>query len=347
MAVVRLGSVIQASDGNFYGTTNSGGTSTACTGGCGTVFKITPDGVETVIYSFEGNGDGVNPAAGLIQASDGNLYGTTASGGTDGLGTVFKVTLAGAETVIHDFSGIPDGDYPVAGLIQASDGNLYGTTERGGQEGQGSIFEVTLGGVESVFYSFATKSDDGLGPLSAVLQDSDGDFYGTTVNGGADGPGAVYAITPAGVETIIYSFTGASGETPEASLIQGSDGSLYGTTDYGNPGAVFSLTPAGALKFIYLFDGPPDGSSPISSLIQLTDGNFYGTTGGGGTHAKSGIIFKVTPSGHETILHDFGGSGDGRNPAAGLIQGSDGNLYGTTESGGASGFGTVFRIKPP
>jgi uncharacterized repeat protein (TIGR03803 family) len=189
--------LILGTDGNFYGTTAFGGIGA---GGFGTVFKVTPDGVETVLYAFSWGSDGGYPAGGVIQASDGNLYGTTTSGGTYDAGIVFKLTLAGVELVLHSFSGseqtcpCEDGGLP-AGLMQGSDGNFYGTTEAGGANGLGTVFKITASGVESVLYSFgATGSMDGATPAAGLIQTSDGSFYGTTVNGGADSLGTMFKL---------------------------------------------------------------------------------------------------------------------------------------------------------
>jgi uncharacterized repeat protein (TIGR03803 family) len=235
-------SLIQGSDGNFYGTTRIGGAMNF-----GTVFKITPAGVETVLYSFAGGTDGANPLASLIEGSDGNFYGTTVFGGATNSGTVYKVTQAGAETVLYSFAGGTDGVNPYGGVIQGSDGNLYGTTGNGGTTNTGTVFKITLAGTETVLYSFAGGTD-GATPSAGLIQASDGNFYGTTSDGGVAGLGTMFEITPAGVETVLYSFAGGTdGANPYASVIQGSDGSFYGTTEYGGGvndyGTVFKYGP--------------------------------------------------------------------------------------------------------
>ena len=329
--------LIQGSDGDFYGTSNAGGSSNV-----GTIFKITPSGTETVFYSFA-----TVPYSGLVQGSDGNLYGTTATGGTSGRGTVFEITPSGTESVLFSFpAGSSD---PYTGLIQGSDGNFYGTTGAGGTNDDGTVFKITPSGTETVLHAFAKSGSDGETPYAGLIQGSDGNFYGTTYFGGASGFGTVFKVTPSGTETVLYSFAGGSdGEHPYAGVIQGSDGNFYGTTYQGGAsgnGTVFKLTPGGIETVLYSFAGAgSDGANPEAGVIQGSDGNFYGTTLQGGASGL-GIVFELTPSGTETILHTFtGGSGDGANPTANLVQGSDGNLYGSTGAGGTSGNGTFFKV---
>src|SRR5579859_4710015 len=339
-------SLIQGSDGNFYGTTVAGGTNSG-----GTVFEITPAGVETVLHSFKsGATDGGFPNS-LIQGSDGNFYGTSSGGGPSGYGTVFKITPAGVESVLHFFAGgTTDGNQPRAAMIQGSDGNFYGTTYFGGTNGNGAVFKITAAGLEAVLYSFAGGTADGSGPQAAMIQGSDGNFYGTTYAGGTNNGGTVFKITPTGVETVLHLFTGGptDGAHPQAALIQGSDGNFYGTALVGGPtdnGTVYKTTPAGVESVLYSFSRGSEGLGPVG-LTQGSDGNFYGTTSSGGT-TSNGAVFKITPAGVESVLYSFaGGTADGSGPQAALIQGSDGNFYGTTSFGGTSGNGTVFKITP-
>jgi uncharacterized repeat protein (TIGR03803 family) len=303
---------------------------------------VTTTGVETVLYSFAGGSDGDHPDAGLIQGSDGNFYGTTKLGGANSAGTVFKITAAGVETVLHSFGSGSDGANPIASLIQGSDGNFYGTTEVGGANNQGTVFKVTPAGVETVLHSFGSGSD-GDQPDAGLIQGSDGNFYGTTKLGGANSAGTVFKITAAGAETVLHSFgSGSDGATPIASLIQGSDGNFYGTT-IANQGTVFKITAAGVETVLYSFGSGSDGNNPNAALIQGSDGNFYGTTVNGGAN-NQGTVFKVTPAGIETVLYSFAGGSDAANPARALLQGSDGNFYGTAAGGGAQG--TVFKVTP-
>jgi uncharacterized repeat protein (TIGR03803 family) len=365
--------LIQASDGNFYGTTAEGGTG----GIAGTVFQITDQGVETVLHSFTGmvnfsGPDGVTPQSTLIYGGDGNLYGTTEYGGSNGAGTVFVVTPAGAVSVLYAFGGnsgindVRDGENPGKGLMKGRDGNLYGVTQNGGAYNYGTIFRITTGGAETVLYSFGASTSDGLQPYAVLFEDNEGNLYGTTNAGGAYHSGTVFKFA-AGVESLLHSFSGGSGiagltddgASPVSALIQGSDGNFYGTTGAGgayHAGTVFRITPAGAQTVLYSFFGnygaldSDDGAGPVAALVLAGDGNFYGTTGQGGAYS-AGTVFKVTPTGVETVLHSFSGSTgvaavrDGEFPGAGqLILGMDGNYYGTTTQGGAYPEGAIYRL---
>jgi uncharacterized repeat protein (TIGR03803 family) len=238
--------LVQDSAGNLYGTTSAGGASNN-----GTVFKITPSGTESMLYSFKGGTDGAVPYGGLVGNSAGNLYGATSAGGVatgncfpSGCGVVFMVTAAGKETVLYRFTGSPDGASPYAALIADTAGNLYGTTYNGGTgactNGCGVIFELTKAGAESVLYSFQGSPSDGAFPYASVVRDSStGDFYGTTAYGGTSDNGAVFELDAAGVETVVYNFTGGTdGGVPRAPLILDSNGVLYGTTYSGGSAGV-------------------------------------------------------------------------------------------------------------
>jgi uncharacterized repeat protein (TIGR03803 family) len=335
--------LVQASDGNFYGTT--GGFY-----GVGTVFKITPEGTLTSLHSFDGT-DGEYPFAALVQASDGNFYGTTGWGGAYGYGTVFKITSTGTLTTLHSFDS-SDGANPWAGLLQASDGNFYGTTYGGGATGQGTVFKITPAGMLTTLYSFCSQNGcaDGSNPQAGLVQGADGNFYGTTyfgaINNCSFGCGTVFKITPAGTLTTLHSFDNSDGASPKAALVQASDGNFYGTTPWGGPnggGTIFKITPTGVLTTLYSFG---DMDNPESALVQASDGNFYGTAIGGGTRG-SGAVFEITPSGTLRTLYSFCSQpncADGDWPQAGLVQARDGTFYGTTFEGGAYGYGTVYRI---
>jgi uncharacterized repeat protein (TIGR03803 family) len=340
--------VIQGRDGNFYGTTSAGGTSDL-----GTLFNITPAGVETVLYSFDstvrGSGSEYPPST-LTEGVDGNFYGTTDAGGTNNSGAVFRITPAGVETILHSFGGGTDGQQPTAGLILANDGNFYGTTRLGGAYQAGTVFRITPAGVETVLYSFGSTTTDGQNPAAGLLQASDGNFYGTTQRGGASSYyGTVFRLTAAGVETTLYSFppNNTTEFTDSSSLIQGSDGNFYGTTMTGSNGVVFKVTPSGVGSTLYAFAGGTDGSfsanSSPTALSEGQDGNFYGTTPLGGAKGD-GTVFKVSPAGVETVLYSFAATADGYSPST-LMQGRDGNFYGTS-AGGAGDSGTFFKATP-
>lgn len=234
-------SLVRGSDGNFYGTTFFGGSSDQ-----GTVFKMSAAGKFQSLHSFAG-GDGANPhQAALIQAADGNLYGTTLNGGTFGNGTVFRIGTNGSFASLFSFDGV-HGSNPQAALLQAIDGNFYGTTDAGGQFGYGTVFRITSAGAITTLHSFAPASGDGASPTAALIQAADGNFYGTTSLGGASNNGTVFQITPDGALTILHSFDGTDGTAPLAPLVQKptSANVFYGTTDFGGAsgdGTAFSIT---------------------------------------------------------------------------------------------------------
>jgi uncharacterized repeat protein (TIGR03803 family) len=361
---VPVAGLIQGTNGRFYGTTEYGGASNACWSGnhavgCGTVFEITPNGALTT-HSFNG-ADGAYPYAGLAEGTGGSFYGTTASGGAKDYGTIFKIARSGTLTPLHHFAG-SDGYYPVAELVQGSDGNFYGTTEIGGtrgingdncSDGCGTIFRITPKGKLTTLYDFCSqnKCTDGAYPYAGLAKGSDGNFYGTTSFGGANGHfGTVFKITASGMLTTLHSFDGADGEAPAAGLVQATflNGNFYGTTSGGganSAGTLFKITPGGTLTTLYSFDRK-DGEWPYAGLVQATDGNFYGTTAFGGADG-GGTIFKITPSGALTTLYIFCSQTnctDGEYPYATLVQGTNGTLFGTTEYGGAYDGGTVFSL---
>ena len=328
------------------------------------------------LVSFDG-ADGEEPGA-LVQGSDGNFYGTTYAGGASdacgaGCGTVFKINPGGRLTTLYSFTDT-DGSYPLAGLVQATDGNFYGTTQRGGANGAGTVFKITAAGKLTTLYSFCAQTGctDGVFPNARLVQATDGNFYGTTSAGGvnnndacysAGGPvgcGTAFKITPGGTLTTLHRFDGTDGAHPEAALVQGTDENFYGTTSGGGAsnvsacnngapqvgcGTVFKITPGGTLTTLHSFDGT-DGQNPYAGLVQATNGNFYGTTSIGGANNNCGLgcgtVFKITSGGTLTTLYSFNGA-DGEEPSA-LVQATNGNLYGTTSVGGANGVGTVFEI---
>ncbi|HEV2379931.1 MAG TPA: choice-of-anchor tandem repeat GloVer-containing protein [Terriglobia bacterium] len=330
----------QGTDGNLYGTTSARGSH-----GKGTVFKITPSGTLTTLYSFCAKSkctDGSVPYGGLVLGTDGNFYGTTFSGGTLGVGTVYKITPAGKLTTLHSFN-FSDGYNPYDALIQATDGNFYGTTQFGGAHLLGNVFKMTPQGVVTNLHSF--NSSDGSEPEAGVIQGSDGNFYGTTYNGGSSGSyGTVFKMTPEGVLTTLHFFSDETdGRAIVSGLVEASDGNFYGTASLGGPlgyGTIYTITPAGALTVLHNFD-TTDGSSP-NLLLLGTDGNFYGTTISSGANGD-GTVFEITPQGALTTLHNFDKT-DGDLPFAGPAQGTNGNLYGVTQFGGSKSDGTVFQL---
>src|ERR1039457_1531364 len=346
--------VIRDSAGNLYGTTPSGGTA-----GQGVVFKQSTGGQETVLYSFTGGADGGYPSAGVIRDSAGNLYGTASYGGTADVGVVYKVDAAGQETVLYTFPPPHDGASPTAGVVRDSAGNLYGTTGAGGAQNAGVVYKLDRAGQETVLYSF-TGGADGAYPHAGVIRDSAGNLYGTTPFGGT-GSGVVYKLDTAGQETVLYAFTGgADGGTPWAGVIRDSAGNLYGTATFGGTtgaGVVYEVNAAGLETVLYSFTGGANGGNPYGAgVVRDSAGNLYGTTTfGPGTYGP-GVVFKVDPSGQETVLYTFcslAGCPDGLYPGAGVILDSAGNLYGTTEDGGdtsgcgdGNGCGVVFKLDP-
>jgi uncharacterized repeat protein (TIGR03803 family) len=319
------GSLIQGRDGKLYGTTFDGGSNNnkiCLGGGCGTVFKISARGTLTTLYNFcaETNcADGANPAAPLVLGKDGNIYGITELGGATGSGTVFKITPSGSLTTLYNWCSQPgcaDGAYvnlPETGsFVQATDGNFYGTNDTGGTALVGTVFKLTPSGTLTTLYSFCSQTAcaDGVYP-TGLIQATNGNFYGTTQFGGANRYGTVFKITPGGKLTTLYSFCSQTNCT--------------------------------------------DGSVPFGPLVQANDGNFYGTTEAGGTSTNTlcggfcGTAFKMTTSGTLTTLYNFcslANCADGASPSFSLVQGTDGNFYGSTLGGnGVSQFGiTVFRL---
>ena len=302
----------------------------------------------TTLFSFNGN-NGADPHyVNLVQGADGSLYGTTyVSTGTGG--TVFKITTGGTLTTLHTFcsesSQCLDGAEPDAGLVLATNGNFYGTTSNGGASNDGTVFEITSAGTLTTLHSFDLT--DGGEPEVALIQGTNGDFYGTTTGGGTGDVGTIFQITSGGTFTSLHSFDGPDGDYPNSRLVQGTNGNFYGTTyeGGGGSGSVYEITSGGTLSTLHSFDAAEaDGNT--GGLIQASNGNFYGTAFGGGGNS-GGTVFEMTPAGKLTVLYNFCSKAnctDGETPYAGLIEATDGNLYGTTFLGGANGYGTVFEI---
>lgn len=396
----RAGSLVQGTNGNFYGTTQWGGPGFSKQDkllGYGTIFAIAPNGKFTTLYNFCTESlcaDGQTPNSGLILAANGNFYGTTFAGGTStnlpSSGTVFEITPAGQLTTLYSFcqhlSGpaCTDGSYPSAGLVQGPNGNFYGTTQSGGtgstSGGGGTIFEITSAGTLTTLYNFCSQTNckDGAEPAAALVLASDGNFYGTTEKGGTkdknpiclSGCGTVFRFTPAGKLTTLYNFCSVSsslpcedGSLPTTPLVQGADGALYGTTSAGGysaseAGSVFRISPSGEMTTIYSFciEAPcTDGDDPTAGLIEGSDGSLYGTTNQGGLYG-GGSAFALSTTGALTTLYSFCpqvSCADGEFPIAGLTQVTNGTFLGTTSAGarlaacdsdGQEGCGTVFSL---
>lgn len=301
------------------------------------------------LYTFTGGTDGGSSYAGVVRDAQGNLFGTTFAGGAANMGTVFKVDKAGNETVVHSFTGTPDGGHPTETLLLDPAGNFYGVTYYGGAFGFGSVFKLDKHGNVSVIYSFG-PSPDGHYPGSALIQDELGNLYGTTGYGGATDHGTVFKVSKSGQEKVLHSFTRTDGQYPFSQLLLDPAGNLYGTTsmggDFGN-GTVFKLDRKGKVISVYSFAGGTDGANPYSGLVQDAAGNLYGTTYYGGAACRQydcGTVYKIDSSFHETVLYAFTLS-DGHYPDFGtLVLDAAGNLYGTTYAGGPAEMGVVFKI---
>jgi len=364
--------------GNLYGTTSIGG-ETGCGGkGCGTVFKLAPDGAETVLHAFQGSPDGFGPDGDLIADTNGNLYGTTSGGGgAANAGTVFEIAPDGTETILHAFCSQPncsDGGGP-GNLVMDSHGNLYGPANYGGHGGLsvsfpgcylgcGIIFELAPGGIETVVHAFT--GGDGAAP-DALVMDGSGNLYGATGQGGSNrqaclasigfpyGCGTIFEISSSRMEKTLHEFCSQpncdDGWWPSADLILNNQGDILGPTCCAQSGNVlFKVAPDGEETVLHTFSLPSDGVSPMGGLVLDMKGNLYGATlqGGSGTGCPGdsgcGTAFKLAPNGKKTILHSFAPGKDGTFPYGGVIADNAGNLFGVTANGGANGYGTVFEI---
>ncbi len=301
---------------------------------------------------FSGSTDGSNPAAPLVQGTNGNFYGTTENGGANGLGAIFEITSSGSSVTLYSFTGNSDGSNPEAGLVTGTDGNFYGTTTAGA-DGFGSIFQITPGGAFTPYYDFSGGADGGI-PTAPLLAGANGLLYGTTsISNGGNDHGTIFSIAYNGAFTTLYSFTSGDvannqGGAPLGGLVTGSDGNLYGTNSTAGAsgvGTVFQyVVSSGTVNLLYTFTGGSDGGQPHAGLLSATDGLLYGTTttGGGG----GGTAFSISTTGSFAVLHQFSGGSDGGDPVAPLITGTDGNFYGTTEIGGSGSDGVVFQMTP-
>ena len=364
------GPLVQGANGNLYGVTTFGGPEDE-----GTLFELTPSGGLTTLYNFcaESNCiDGAEPNTGMMLATNGNFYGYTTFGGISidgfGQGTMFQVTPGGKLTTLYLFCSLTncaDGSNPQGTPIQDKNGKLYGVTGAGGAYNSGTVFAITTAGTLTTLYSFCPgggNCTDGALPFGTLVQGANGNFYGTTEEGGANGlfDGTIFEITPTGKLTTLYNFCSktncADGQSPYTGLVQGAHGNFYGVTYTGGVvncngngcGTIYKITAAGQFTTLYSFcqqSGCKDGWGP-AALIAATDGNFYGTTYSGGKY-DNGTIFEVTPGGQLATLYSFcaeSGCRDGFVPGTAIWQAPSGSFYGATHAGGAFGFGTIFSL---
>jgi len=309
----------------------------------------------TILHTFTGNPDAGYPVAGVV-LDRGNIYGATMFDGANQAGAVFRIDDDGNETVLHSFgSSHSDGVFPQAGLVADAEGNVYGTTGGGGTHGAGTVFKIDSKGQYSVVYSFKTTGGDAKNPAAGLVLDQAGNLYGTSPSGGAAAAGAIFQISNKGQEKVIYSFKGSpGGATSDADLLRDSSGNLYGTTMAGgaaNLGTAFKLNPEHQDKVLFSFPGGRRGENPTTALVRDAIGDLYGTIGSYYlpplyTTLFQGLIFKLNPSGAETVLYVFTGGDDGGSPHPTLVRDAAGNLYGGTGTGGRFGCGTVFKLDP-
>jgi uncharacterized repeat protein (TIGR03803 family) len=328
--------------------TNSYGSVTSTVAVLSLISGVTSPGVALeTLYSFTTNAVGYLPFGGLIQANNGSFYGTTSYSGGEGLGTVFQMNANGVVTPLYSFfQNDSDGSHPIAALVQGTNGLLYGTAAAGGDaNGDGTVFRISTNGAGTVGWSLSSASSGSV-PYGGLVQGQDGNFYGTSLWGGAYGNGMVFRLTAGGSLTGIQSLTKTDGANPACTLVQGADGNFYGTAQNGGTnggwGTIFKVTPTGLLTSLLSFANT-NGALPVAGLTQDGHGTFYGTTYAGGAYG-AGTVFKLAADGTFTSLYSFTGGNDGSNCYGGLLLASDGKLYGTTVNGGVYGLGTVFRI---
>lgn len=323
---IYSGIIAQGRDGNLYSTSPQGGTN-----GLGTVFKITPAGNLSLLHSFT-SAEG-SPNSGLTLGTDGNFYGTTLNGGTATLGTIFRITPSGVYTVMHNFAS-GEGAFPYDPPIQGPDLAFYGTTSGGGG-GSGTVYRLTAQGQFNTIYDFDFLH--GYQPLSPLVLGNDGNFYGTAHGGGAvsDFEGVVFKLTRGGQISVLENFSTSIGSQPDSGLTLANDGNFYGTTSQGgstNGGTVFRVTSAGKFTTLHNINGLSDGAQPFAGVVQANDGNFYGVNSGGGSIGR-GTLFEMTPAGAYSVLHNFDISA-GSQAEVTLTQHTNGIFYGDTSQGG-------------
>lgn len=336
------GHLILASDGNFYGITYRGGAT-----GAGTIFKLTASGVYTVLHNMTATTDGSSSVTSLVEGKDGNLYGTANTGGANNYGTIFKVTKAGVFTTLKSLNGTTDGYYCQSDLIQATDGNFYGTCYGGGSNSSGTVFKITSTGSYTVIKNFVYSTDGG-NPKSGLLQNSDGSFYGMTYAGGTKSSGTIYKLTSTNVFSVIHAMSSATeGGNITSVLSKGDDGKFYAMAQTGgtyNMGTAFSVTADGTLNVVQNFNGAVAGNAPYASFVKGADSAYYATTSNGGAFGY-GTIIKIC-GGATSVLHSFKQATDGGNPKGKLLLANDGSFYGLTSTGGTNNYGTIFKMTP-
>jgi uncharacterized repeat protein (TIGR03803 family) len=336
--------LIADAKGNFYGTSYKGGAF-----GSGAVFKLNKSGVLRVLHSFDGSRDGACPYSGLVRDTAGNLYGTTAEGGTSGLGVVFKVSSGGKETVLHNFTGGDDGISPYGGLVRDVAGNLYGTTELGGTSGHGTIFKIDPNGTENVLHSF-NGSDGAYPTYTSLLRDKAGNLYGVTEDGGTSNNGVLYVLHPDGTVTVLHNFRGGKkdGCWPVGTPVMDANGNLFGAAEQcgsSSQGILWKVSSSGFETVLHNFaGGPADGASPYGGVLLDANRNLYGETLTGGAF-RYGTLYMFSKTGKLKLLHSLTAK-DGAYPIGGLIRGAEGELYGTAVQGGMLNHGTAFKVAP-
>src|SRR5450755_2310709 len=328
----------QGRDGNFYGTSVTGGTNDL-----GTVFKITPSGTLATLYSFDGT-VGEYPYGGLTLGADGNFYGAANRGGPSGFGSIFKITPTGVVTALHSFTNYGEGTNPSSAPVQGADGNFYGSTsgvDVSTTEASSTIYKLTPAGVFTVLHTLAPGTDgSSAGP---VILGADGSFYGGTASGGTNGWGTLFKVTPGGAFTLLHTFSNSADGRQGATLAQAANGTFYGATYLGGAngvGVVIKITSTGTFTKLHDLNGTTDGSNVTGNMFLGTDGNFYNVAASNGANS-GGTIFKVSPAGVFTKVLDFGGANLGVTPGTGLIQATSGLFYGSTQNGG-TGNASVF-----
>ncbi|MGP0019298.1 MAG: choice-of-anchor tandem repeat GloVer-containing protein [Candidatus Sulfotelmatobacter sp.] len=333
------GLIPQGRDGEFYGTSQYGGTSNQ-----GTVFKVSPTGTPTILASLDST-DGEYPTCGLTFGTDGNFYGAAPQGGTSNVGTVFKITPTGTLTVLHNFTNNGDGGAPTCPPVEASNKNFYGVTtgDISGVQGVSTFYEITSKDVFTTIHVFANSEGT---HCSGITQGTDGNFYGACLLGGTNNMGTLYKISSAGKVTVLHSLDGTDGMNEQGDFfVQAKDGNFYGVGYNGGTygyGVIFQLKPSGTYTVLHDFTGGADGGNPNADFTLGTDGNLYSTTSVGGS-SGNGVIFKLTTAGVFTVLYNFDGT-HGSNPQSNLTLSTDGLFYGETESGGAHGDGVFYSF---